>query len=277
MTKLRFYTGFTLIEMLVAIVLSSILVLVMLAVFVSSKNTSVLQDGLMRVQEDGRIALHVVSDEIRKAGFRKPVWNDPANGYTPLTQASVNGANGTSDTLQIMYMDDVDCNGVVNANNDPETFEPQALYKRVTFAVDNAEVLHWTCEYGMSPGSLAIQSSNQPIVDNVESFQVLYGIDTDFPPDFSVNAWTTADTISPHAAICLQSQYLCEAGGLINEMRDGLPVALQVAMLIASPEGAGSDTDSQSYQVLDVTRPAQNDQRLRKVYSTTVNLRNLTL
>ena len=269
--------GFTMVEVLVAMSLSAVLVLVILAMFASSKHTSILQDGLTRVQEDGRIALNVIADEVRKAGFRKPVWNDPLNGFTPITNTSQNGSLGTSDTLQLMYMDDTDCNGVVNTAFDPETFEPQALYKRVTFAVNNQQDLLWTCEYGQSPDSLNVQNANQPIIDNVESFQVQYGIDTDFPPDFSINAWTTADAITPASAVCLQSQYLCESEGLISDMQDGIPVALRVGMLIASPDTTGTDTDTRSYAVLDVTRPAQNDNRIRKVYATTVNLRNLTL
>lgn len=271
------HSGFTLVEVLVAVALSVVLMMVMLAMFVSTKHTGILQGGLTRVQEDGRIALHIISDEVRKAGFRKPVWNDPKRGYSPITTNSKNGTSGGSDTLQIMYMDDTDCNGTVNTAFDPETVEPLALYKRVTFNLGDAQNLLWTCEYGQSPNALSVQTSNQTIVENVETFQVLYGIDTDFPPDFSINAWTTADNITPEATVCLQSQYLCETGGLMDDMKGGLAVALQVGMLIVSPDTTGPDTDAKSYNVLGVERTAQNDNRIRKVYSTTVNLRNLTL
>lgn len=277
MKNLHSNRGYSMIELMVAMTLSLLLLGVILAMFISSKNTNILQDGLTRVQEDGRIALRLMADEVRKAGFRKPVWNDPDNGYTPLTAASSNGTNGASDTLQFMYMDDVDCNGTQNIAMDPETFEPRAQYKRVTFSVDNEQNLLWNCEYGRTPGELVLQSSDQTVIDNVESFQVLYGIDTDFPPDFSINAWTTASNISPQAAICLQSQFLCESAGLINEMRKGLPVALKLGILIASPEVVGGDTDENSYEVLDVTYSPDEDNHVRKVYSTTVNLRNLTL
>lgn len=269
--------GFTLMEVMVASTLGFVVTAVMLTMFSSTKQTYSLQDGLTRVQEDGRIAIHVIAEEARKAGFRKPVWNDPRAGYSPLTAASVNGASGASDTLQVMYMDDMDCNGTLNTAFDPETSEPAALYKRVTFAVDDAENLIWTCEYGASPGELAAQRTNQTIVDGVESFQILYGIDTDFPPDFSINAWTTADNITPNAAVCLQSQYLCEAGNLLNSMRDGVPVALKIAMLVVSPDGTGMDQDNQPFEVLDVSVAGQSDNRLRKLYSTTISLRNLTL
>lgn len=269
--------GFTLIEILVSMTLSLIVMGVVLMMFSSTKHTQMLQTGLTRVQEDGRIAMNVMADEVRKAGFRKPVWNDPLQGYTPITNVSSNGSSGGNDALQIMYMDDLDCLGTLSGMMDPETTEPRAFYKRVSFAVDDNQQLVWTCEYGPTPGNLAVQAANQPIVDGVESFQVLYGIDTDFPPDFSINAWTTADTISPESTVCLQSQYLCETGNLMHAMRNGLPLALKLGILVASPQNAGSDLDSNSFAILDVAVAAQNDNRLRKAYSTTVSLRNLTL
>ena len=269
--------GFTLIEIMVAMTLSLLLTGVMIKVYSGARHTYLLQDGLTRVQEDGRVTLHLISGEVRHAGFRNPVWNDPLNGYTPLTAASANGANGASDTLQIMYMDDTDCSGNVNGGNDPETLEAVALYKRVTFSVDDAESLIRTCEYGASPSELNVEIADQVMIDGVESFQVLYGVDTDFPPDLSINAWTTADNITPATSVCLQSQYLCEAGNLMGQMSRGIPVALKVGVLLVSPANTGLDTDDNSFTVLDETIAAQNDQRLRKTYTTTVALRNLTL
>lgn len=105
----------------------------------------------------------------------------------------------------MMYEDNIDCLGVLNTSSiDPETGEPEMLYKRVTFAVDDTQNLLWTCEYGNSPGELTAQYSNQNIIGGVESFQVLYGVDTDFPPDFSVNSWTNATNIDPESTVCLQ-------------------------------------------------------------------------
>jgi type IV pilus assembly protein PilW len=269
--------GFTLIELLLAMTLGLILVIAITMVFSSVKYSYLLQTGLTRVQEDGRIAMFLIAEEVRKAGFRKPVWNEPLSGYSPLTAASVNGANGANDTLQIMYLDDRNCFGTLNEAFDPETAEPRVDYKRVTFSVDNAENLKLSCEYGGNPGSLQLQVSNETIIDGVESFQVLYGIDTDFPPDFSINGWTTADTITPNASVCLQSQYLCEAGGLLNNMQSGVPLALKFGILVASPENVGADSDSQPVKILDVVVAARNDYKLRKLFTTTVTLRNLTL
>ncbi len=271
--------GMTIIELMVAMALGLILTGVIITMFSSARASYQLQDGLTRIQEDGRVAISLIAEEVRKAGFRKPVWNDPLNGYSPITDGSVNGASNGNDTLQFMYMSDTDCTGTVNTNIDPETTEPVADYKRMTFAVDGNATLVWSCAFGSNPDSLTVQSANQPVIDGVESFQVLYGVDTDFPPDFSINAWTTADNIEPKASVCMQSQYLCETGGLLNDMLNGVPVAIKLALLIASPEPAETETISQTFDVLDVpvTVSSDSNQLMRKVYTTTVTLRNMTI
>lgn len=278
MNRRPFSRGMTIIELMVALVLGLLLAAVIIILFSSAKASYRMQDGLTRIQEDGRIAVQLIGEEVRKAGYRKPVWNDPLNGYSPVTAGSTNGASNGNDTLQFMYMSDTDCTGTVNTSIDPETLEPAADYKQVTFAVSGNGVLLWSCAFGSNPASLTLQSANQPVIDGVESFQVLYGVDTDFPPDFSINAWTTADNINPEASVCMQSQYLCEAGGLLNDMLDGVPVAIKLALLIASPEAAESNAGTQSFEVLDVpVTTSGNSGLMRKVYSTTVTLRNMTL
>jgi type IV pilus assembly protein PilW len=268
--------GFTLVELMVALTVGLLLLLMTVQIFSAIRSGQLLQGGLASVQEDGRIALGLVAREVRKAGFRTTVWNEPLAGYHPVTASSVNGALNGNDTLQFMYMDGRDCNGTLNTVIDPETSEARALYKRVTLAVDGTANLRWTCEYGQAPASLATQINNQVIIDGVDSFQVLYGVDTDLPPDMSVNEWTTADVISPETSVCLQSQFRCEAEGLLGSITNGIPIAIQIGLLIRSPETAGA-LDPQTFTVLDVAVPAADDYLIRKLYTTTITLRNLTI
>ncbi len=269
--------GFTLVELMVAIVLGLLVMLLMVQLFSGTKQSYLVQEGLMRVQEGGRVAIELVARDVRKAGFRVPVWNEPKAGYSPLTAGSVEGADGGNDTLQFMYQDSTDCNGVLNVTIDPETAEPAALYKRMTVYVDGDQNLRWSCEYGQSPSSLVAQFTDQNIIGDVDSFQILYGVDTDFPPDFSINTWTTADNITPQNSVCLQSQNLCETDNLINTIQNGIPLALQIALLIASPEPADSGADQQTFDVLNTTFTAPGDHKLRKLYTSTITLRNVTL
>lgn len=61
--------GLTLIELMVAMVLSLLLMGGVLTIFASTKTTSQLQSGLATVQENGRHALHLLVRDIRGAGF----------------------------------------------------------------------------------------------------------------------------------------------------------------------------------------------------------------
>ena len=271
--------GFTLLELMVALTLGIILLLSMTQIFASMKSSYRFQESMARVQEHGRIAMDLVSHQGRLAGFRRPVWDDPLQGFYPLTGASADGGAGGNDTLQMMYMDDEDCLGVSNgAVVHAETNLPSSWYKQVTFAVDASDNLVWSCSYGATVDGLAAQITNETIASGVDSFQVLYGVDTDLPLDFSLNSWVVASAITPQTSICVQSRYLCEVdpGSLVAGMADGVPVSIQVGLLLRSPERVAG-VDNVAFVVLDENVAATGDSFYRQLFVTTINLRNLTL
>lgn len=61
--------GFTLVEIMIAIAISSILMLGVIQVFVISKHAYRLDNGLARAQENARYAVHAMSEDIRMAGY----------------------------------------------------------------------------------------------------------------------------------------------------------------------------------------------------------------
>ncbi len=271
--------GFTLIELMIALALGVILLLSMIQVFGSMKSSYRFQESMARVQERGRIAMDLIAHQARLAGYRRPVWDDPQPGFYPLTGASADGGPGANDTLQMMYMDDEDCLGATNgAAMHAETGLPLSWYKQVTFSVDAADNLVWSCSYGADVTSMAAQVSTETIVSGVDSFQVLYGVDTDLPLDFSLNSWALASAIKPQTSICVQSWSLCESdpGSLLANMGKGVPVSLQIGLLLRSPERV-VDVDNSAFTVLDENVPAAGDNLYRQLFVATINLRNLTL
>jgi len=270
--------GFTLIELMIAIAIGVFLLVGMVEMFAGMKSSYRFQEGMARVQENGRIAIDLMARQVRMAGHRRPVWDDPQVGFYPITGATVDGGGAANDTLQLMYQDDQDCFGVANgAANHPETNLPTTWYKRVTFAVNGNDQLTWNCEYGASTTALALQITAESIIEGVDSFQLLYGVDTNLPPDFGMNSWALASAINPKTTICLQSRFLCESeAGLIGAMSNGVPVSVQIGLLLRSPDTAGG-TDSVAFTVLDQAVTAANDSLYRQLFTTTVNLRNVTL
>lgn len=65
----RGQSGFSLIEIMIAITLSLLLIAGILQIFLSTRATFRMQDGLARVQESGRFAVQMMSRDIRMAGY----------------------------------------------------------------------------------------------------------------------------------------------------------------------------------------------------------------
>lgn len=68
MRPLRYARGFTLIELMVALLIGTILMLGLVQVFAASRAAYQLSEGLGRVQENGRFALDFLQRDIRMAG-----------------------------------------------------------------------------------------------------------------------------------------------------------------------------------------------------------------
>jgi len=67
--ELRHQGGLTLIEIMVALVVSLILIAGVIQIFVGTKQTYRFQDSLARVQENGRFALETINRDSRLAGY----------------------------------------------------------------------------------------------------------------------------------------------------------------------------------------------------------------
>lgn len=65
----RHILGLTLIELMVSMVIALILLLAVTRLFVVSRSTYTLEEGLARVQESGRFAIEFLSQDIRMAGY----------------------------------------------------------------------------------------------------------------------------------------------------------------------------------------------------------------
>jgi len=104
-------SGFTLLELMIAIALSVILLNGVIQMFVSSKQSYRIADGLGRMQETARYALEVLAQDIRQAGFLPcriaqdggidqvaNVLNDTTGAYD-FFGAPIQGFDGTGSTF----------------------------------------------------------------------------------------------------------------------------------------------------------------------------------
>jgi len=62
--------GMTLIEIMIALLIGAFLLGGVVQIFISSKQTNRMQEGLSRLQENGRFAVNFISKDMRRAGFQ---------------------------------------------------------------------------------------------------------------------------------------------------------------------------------------------------------------
>lgn len=103
------------------------------------------------------------------------------------------------------------------------------------------------------PGVPAVAN---PLVEGVENIQILYGVDDTVPPDGTPERYLTAQGVPSFASV----------------------VSVRLGVLVDSVNATGSATDqaidADTYNVTGTIIDPQNDRLKRRVFSTTIQLRN---
>ncbi len=189
--------GFTILEIMVAIVISLILMAGVLAIFLHAKTTYNLSNSLSQLQENGRFIETYLARIIRLAGYRTPppVRNDftpvanvftSANPYITGTHGA--GPNG-SDTLTIRYQ------GSGNGSGTPDGTIVDCLNVAVDANTIATSIFSLTNNNELQCQALnansATPNNTQVLLSGVENFQVLYGEDLD--GDYSADRYVPAN------------------------------------------------------------------------------------
>lgn len=329
--------GLTLVEVMVAITISLILLAGVMQIFISSRQTYRVQDGLARIQENGRFAMQFLTNDIRMAGYtgcasKTSSINNIAKDTTtasftggimgyeypslPVALTATNTLASTdvvtdTDALVIKRASPTGVRltgnmNVVNANIqvDPVTAAGMFAKDDILFISDcgNADIFAATTvsngggvitiahaagntsnnlskTYQTDAEVMKMESSayyigkdttnnnvptlyrrrltsgstmvSEPLVEGVENMQILYGEDTDSPADGSANRYLPAGT-----------------GGL----NMGNVVSVRVSLLLRSAED-NITTQPQPYAFNGATI-TPTDRRLRRVFTTTIRIRN---
>ena len=224
-------SGLSLVELMIAAMLGMVLLAGVISLFIGSKQSYRVQDQLSNVQTDGRFAMMFMERFVENAGWYEELAPSIPSAIETLQTSDGGGVASDSIAVQVEVPagTEVDCNGSVAVGT--------TLINR--FYVNGTTLL---CQG--NGGSAA-----QPIVENVESFQVLYGVDTD--ADGVVNQYVTATSI----------------GAATNV------IAVQIALLMATNDNVASESKSESFNVLDVSINT-DDSRLRRVFQKTIMLPN---
>ena len=202
--------GFTLIEMMVALVIGLLITLVVLQAYLSGLGTQMTQTGAARAQESSRIAFDLLAHSLRKAGYKNPkapalgfcdttvarlvISNDPAT--IDPTAANLAGSAvtilNTSDAFRVRYFGEGlpfapfstdgtirDCLG--------NTVAPNSLVEDTFFIAADAANNNDPTLFCYTTNAAA--RGNVPLVPGIESMQLLYGEDSD--GDGIINRYVT--------------------------------------------------------------------------------------
>ena len=230
--------GFTLTEMLIAIVLGMVLVAGALSVYLGAKQGYRMGQGMTLMQATGRAALGFLSHELSMAGFPQ------ASAIESFLPAMVDdGGGNNSDVVAVRYRTATDCFGSAT----PVYADGVQYAKNMYFVQNEALVCRTLAEDDST-------LSEATIIPGVENIQLLYGEDTD-ATDSATNA----------------TKYV-SAGNVVNWNN---VVSVKLGVLVNSQSDIATSDDGVAYDLQGQTQiAAANDHMRRRAYSATVVVRN---
>lgn len=269
------HQGFSLIELLVAMLIGLFLLTGMASSFLSSKKASNDRDQLSVLEDNGRFALEVISKIVEHAGYT-PVANvkplphkiisstaevvsgecsDANNSISAIglftdTRVSLDSADG--DALAVAYYGDSNIFNDCAGNELPDTCKVPAIGATSTLRSE-ASVIY--SAFSLENNNLyctgSRTDSREIIAENIENIQYLYGIRSG--NNNAVDRYLNAS----------------EMAGLWDRV-----VSIQVAVLVRSASPVRSTAEQKSYSLLDQKVEAPDDKYQRAVFTSTIRIRN---
>ncbi len=270
--KKRQPQGFSLVELMIAMTIGLLLSLGTATLYFSSKRSSVAQSQYAVIEDNGRLALEVLTRIIEHTGYvasnGSPLAGSDRFITSAVTAANCGGQNNVlapslfattknniaGDSIGIVYLGDDNLNRDCGGAQLPPacrvggvgTIEASKIYNYFSVGVNAEGVPVLQCAGSRSVNRIEI-------AEGVENLQVLYGIDKD--NDNQVDQYVNADQVSAWNRI----------------------ISVQVAILVRSLREVKSNKESKSYTLLDNSPITKNDKYQRAIFSTIVRLRNVQL
>lgn len=254
MKLVKFQRGLSLVELMIGITLGLLLMAGAVQVMLSSSEVFRATDGQSRIQENGRFAMDFLTQSVRMAGYRSSentstngnvVFNGACGGFDPCTE---NDADVYGDRIGIILdpSNDLDCLGNAVGATD--------VILNV-FYLDDADgdaVSSLYCR-GFNINLNTWFSAAQPLVDGVESLQMLYGL-SDPASNNEINRYVSANDVVDWANVG----------------------AVRVSFLTNNGQNQGQgDTRSRSFKLLDAAQLTFNDKHERQIYTSTIAVNNI--
>ena len=296
--------GLTLVELMVSLVLASLITLAAVGLYSVGVSSFRTVDAGQEIQDNGRFALEVIGQAARQAGFENYAegyglrWTETyitntalfptvrgANNAKVSSVATVdddgtsaNGGHNNSDTIALRFhgaslQSDrtkadgsmIDCQGVAQTApllaNDLSDVAISLFWVKV----DGTGEPSLQC---ISRGNPASPSRNtQPIIKGVETFQVMYGVDTN--ADSTPERWVSANNVTNWTQVsAIRVGFVLRGAPGSSQGELDTTDVNDRKLYPLGKTFTGTNTDAG----LVFTPP--NDGRLRRVFNATFTLRN---
>lgn len=264
--------GLSLVELLIAMMVGLFLLVGITSSYLSSKKSSVQREEYSLLQDNGRLALEIMSKVIEHTGYtsfpagsispssfitKAVVSATCKNGDESVVAASISkfpttftddGSSGGSDSIGVIYLGDdnifSDCAG--------EVLPTECRISSTNTDSDAAKIYSsFFVEGGALQCAGSRTATKEIIAEDIENLQILYGVNIDADPE--VDRYINATQV----------------GAFTDNI-----VSVQIAILVRSSREVKDSPESIEYSLLDSVFTAPNDRFLRAVFTTTISLRN---
>jgi len=253
--------GFTMVELLVAMVIGLLLMAGVIQVFSSNQQTYRVTENLSRTQENGRYAIGIINKFARRAGNKGNHENlhdvsFPASG--PFIADQVISGTDTEFSIRYITGDKTNMTDCIGNAIPPVTEVTNRFFL-------NLATNELRCSVN---GALT-----QPLVSDIRDMQVLYGMSTDTTMLSGENNNVRANCYLPTTNLTNLPVADCASGLNFRQV-----VSMRVHLLISTPEdNVVSSQANQNYTYNSSPPTAAPDFRIYREFSTTIAFRNQVL
>jgi type IV pilus assembly protein PilW len=313
--------GVTLIELMISITLGLIVILAATSLVVSTKALFLTQTDNIDTQDTARFALDNISRSLRQTGFMNYDYNNsqqitPSTASADLGGMDANQVSSTtaeissplgssvnfSDILVVRFFGSGNTGSGDGTMSNCAGSSIPAPTSQITADHDRGWSIYYVANNANDEPELFCKYNNhvtgswsaQAIVKGVESFQVLYGLDTSSPTDGLANKFLTANDINTlDKALVLVGATQKEKDEDKNRKTFWKKIlVVKIALLVSGKEYSRSDSTTSKYHLFGADYAAANGVsdkgstieekdlpietvgRIRKIFAATVQLRN---
>ena len=313
---LKMQNGMTIVELMISVALGLIVILAGSTLLLASKSSYVTVNDSAQLQDTGRFAMEIIARAVHQTSYANwdkedaPLMtgsmNSPdingldsrsLNSAVPNIQSSLQKSINGSDVLAIRYLGSgagengdgtiLNCAGFgVPGVGSIDEVEEGRGWSIFYVATDSSGEPELRCKYhGKNSWT------SEAIARGIESFQVLYGIDTD--ADGLPNVFISADTVNELDDNLILTGPNAQARAIELRKKTSWKkvVAIKVALLVRGPQKSRSDALINKYELFgaeygtvgmadngaiisEENIPAKERNRLRKIFQQTIMLHN---